>query len=99
MNIIGKIISDEKQKKLAQFIRARRYLVWHVNDLENLSPESIVEHILNYGDWDDVQKLISILGYQDIVSIFNRQIKRARNNYRPEVTNYFRHYFKDKCHV
>lgn len=99
MNNSNKIISCKYQKKLAQFIRARRYLVWHINDLDNLSPESIVEHVLNYGDWNDVQKLISILGYQDIMSIFLKQISRPRNNYRPEIINYFKLYFKDKCYA
>jgi hypothetical protein len=79
-----------------QFIKKRPYLVWYVKDLEKLSDESIVEHVLNYGNWDDVQEMIKILGMSKTAEIFRRKSKKSkmgRTNYRPEIINYFSLYF------
>ena len=76
------------------FIKKRPYLVWSVKDLEHLSEAAIVESVLNYGDFDDVKKMISILGIKKTAAIFRKQIKRKRNNYRPDIKNYFQFYFK-----
>ncbi len=77
-----------------QFIKKRPYLVWYVKDLEKLSDESIVEHVLNYGDWDDVQKMIKILGIKKTAAIFWKKSRQKRCNYRKRTKNYFSLYFK-----
>ena len=59
------------KNQLKKFMRERKFLVWYVKNPENLNVESIVEHTLNYGDWDDVQKLIKILGIKKIAEVFN----------------------------
>ncbi len=79
--------------ELKKFMKTRKYLVWYVKEPENLPAESIVEHTLNYGDWDDVQKLIKIIGIKQMAEIFRKQTGGFRTNYRPEVSNYFRLYF------
>ena len=76
-----------------QFIKKRPHLVWYVKDLEKLSEESIVEHVLNYGNFDDVKKMFKILGIKKTASIFKKQISQKRNNYTPQVANYFNLYF------
>ena len=76
------------------FIKKRKYLVWYTKNYENLSSESIVEATLNYGNWNDVKKLISILGIKKTAVIFKKQIAWKRKKYRPEVENYFKLYFK-----
>lgn len=77
------------------FIRKRPYLVWYTKNYENLSKEAIVESVLNYGDFDDVKKMISILGLKRTASIFKKQITgRRRINYDPKTMNYFKLYFK-----
>lgn len=68
--------------------------MWYVKDLDNASEEAIVESVLNYGDFDDVKKMIKILTIKKTASIFNRQIQRKRNNYDPKIKNYFKLYFK-----
>jgi len=80
--------------KLKNFIKSRQSLVWYVKNLEKLSPESLVEHTLNYGNWEDVQKLIAILGIEKVADIFRKQTRGKRINYRPEILNYFQLYFK-----
>jgi len=78
-----------------EFIKKRPYLVWYTKNFDRLSKESIVEAVLNYGDWDDVQKMISILGMRKIARIFRKQTRKGRRiNYRPEIKNYFQLYFK-----
>lgn len=76
------------------FLKNRQYLFWYVKDLNKLIENVIVEHILNYGDWEDFKGLINILGLEKIAEIFYQDIKKNRNNYRPEVQNYFQLYFQ-----
>lgn len=79
--------------KIHDFIKKRPYLIWYVKDLDHLSVESIVEHVLNYGDWDDVQEMIKILGIKKTAVVFRKESGRWRSNYRPEIANYFNLYF------
>ncbi|MBU0646833.1 hypothetical protein KKC67_02745 [Patescibacteria group bacterium] len=79
-----------------QFIKKRPYLVWYVKDLNKLSEESIVEHVLNYGDWDDVQKMIKILGIKKTAKIFRTKAKPSkmhRQNYADITKHFFTLYF------
>jgi len=79
-----------------EFIKKRPYLVWYVKDLDGLNEESIVEHVLNYGNWDDVQEMIKILGIKKTAEIFREKStpdKFGRQNYRPEIKHYFQLYF------
>jgi hypothetical protein len=79
-----------------QFIKKRPYLVWYVKDLGKLDEASIVEHVLNYGDWDDVQEMIKILGMKKTAEIFREKSKPdkfGRQNYDAIVKNYFKLYF------
>lgn len=75
------------------FIKKRRYLFWYVKNPTKVSNESLVEAVLNLGDWDDVKKMIKILGVKKVAIIFNKQSNKKRSNYRPEVKNYFKLYF------
>ncbi len=45
-----------------EFIKKRKHLIWYVRNYDKLNAEAIVEATLNYGDWNDVQRLIKILG-------------------------------------
>lgn len=76
------------------FIKKRKYLIWYTKNYRGLTAEAIVEATLNYGDWDDVQKLISILGIKKTAAIFKKQAKQKRCNYEPEIKNYFQLYLK-----
>ncbi|MEK7669468.1 MAG: hypothetical protein AAB350_02670 [Patescibacteria group bacterium] len=81
-----------------EFIKERPYLVWYVGkkDLDRLDEPSIVEHVLNYGNWDNVQKMIKILGLKKTAEIFYKKStpdKFGRQNYRPEIKHYFQLYF------
>jgi len=63
---------------------------------DRLGPEPVVEATLNYGDWDDVQTLISILGIKKVAKIFREKSKPSamgRQNYRTKTKHFFTLYF------
>ena len=47
----------------AQELIKNKQLIWYTNQYDKLDDEAIVEAVLNYGDWDDVQSLIKTLGH------------------------------------
>lgn len=78
------------------FIKKRKYLIWWVRDYDKLKAESIVEATLNYGDWDDVQTLIKILGIKKVAKIFREKSQPSavgRQNYFKKTKHYFNLYF------
>lgn len=79
---------------LANFVRKKPYLFWHVKNPARISEEAAVEGILNYGDFGDVKKLFSILGLRKTAFIFRRHSRKRRSNYDPKIANYFRLYFR-----
>ncbi|MDP2693153.1 MAG: hypothetical protein Q8O88_05980 [bacterium] len=79
---------------IQQFIKKRPYLVWYVQDPAKLSNEAIVEAVLNYGDFDDVKKMIKILGIKKTAMIFNKKNRQPRNNFNPKISNYFKLFFE-----
>ncbi len=84
----------KEKNKIHNFIKERSYLVWYVKDLDALSEESIIEAVLNYGDFKDVQKMITILGINKTAKIFRQQTQQVKRcNYRPKTKNYFQLYF------
>ena len=55
-----------------------------------------MEAVLNYGNWDDVKKLVAILGIKKVAKIFREKSKPSkigRQNYREKTKNYFSLYF------
>lgn len=79
---------------LNSFIKKKHYLVWYTKNYDNLSKEAVIEAVLNYGDFDDVKKIIKILGIKKTAEIFFKQSSKKRNNYNPKIANYFSLYFK-----
>jgi GTP cyclohydrolase II len=80
--------------EINEFIKKRPGLVWSTMQYDKLSEEVIVEAVLNYGDWRDVQEMIKILGIKKVALIFNEEAKQKRCNLRPEIVHYFNLYFK-----
>jgi len=75
-------------------IKEKPYLAWYVSDPTRLSDESVLEHVLNYGNWEDVQSFIKISGLERTIALFNKTNDRPRSNYLPEVSHYFTRYFQ-----
>jgi hypothetical protein len=81
-------------KKPLDLVQEKPYLFWYVKDKECLSEETIVEAILNRGDFDDFLKLIDIMGIKRVAEIFYRQTSLKRSNYSKKTENYFRLFFE-----
>lgn len=79
--------------KIHEFARKRPHLFWYAKNLHKLSEEAIVEGVLNYGGWDDVQELIAILGLAKTAKIFRTKTNLKRCNFKPQIKNYFKLYF------
>ena len=81
--------------KAQEYIKKHPYLIWWVKQYDKLNDEAIVEAVLNYGDWDDVQSIIKTLGIKKVAAIFRDQTnpKRMRCNYYKLTKNYFTLYF------
>ncbi len=79
--------------KLQKFIKKRKYLFWDVR-LDGLDEPAVVERILNYGDWDDVQEMFGVIGIKKVADVFKKQIVQPRNNYRGQIKNYYTMYFE-----
>lgn len=82
--------------EINNFIKKRPHLIWHTKDFKNISEQAAVEAVLNYGDWDDIQALIEIMGMEKVAKIFrekSRASKVGRQNYRKRAKNYFTLYF------
>ncbi|MFA6376889.1 MAG: hypothetical protein WCX69_05835 [Candidatus Paceibacterota bacterium] len=80
--------------EINEFIKKRPGLVWSTMQYDKLSEEAIVEAVLNYGNFKDVNEIIRILGIKRVAEIFKQEANQKRCNLRPEVRNYFNLYFK-----
>lgn len=78
---------------MQEFIESRPYLFWSTKSVDTLSPEAVVEAVLNYGDFEDVKQLLSLLGTSTVGEIFHKQLQQKRNNYEPRIAHYFSLYF------
>lgn len=77
---------------LAKLFQKKPYLAWYISDRKNLSDESKLEHILNYGNWDDFLKAEEELGLKRINAMFKKITGKKRVNLRPQTVNYFSKY-------
>ena len=85
------------------FIRQHSSLFWYIPEdkKEDISPDVLVEFILNYGDMDAVKGLFSIYGIDRIAEIFLNSIslsERRKGNYNELTLNYFTILFSKYAH-
>ena len=82
--------------EIKAFIRENSALFWYTPEdkKEEISPEFLVETILNYGSMEDVKKLIKILGIKEMAKVFFNATGRKKLNYYPEIYNYFKLFFR-----
>jgi len=82
--------------ELKAFIKEKSNLFWYTPEKkkEDISPELLVETILNYGTLEEVKTMIRIMGIKEVASIFFSAQGRKKMNYYPEIYNYFSLFFK-----
>lgn len=85
----------EHSEEIKEYIRKRSSLFWHIKPdaKERISLESLVEHILSWGNGDDVRRLFELLGTEKVAEIFYKQISRQRVNYKSRTMYFFKLYF------
>lgn len=70
-----------------------RKLVWYVKSYDTLEERSIVEHVLNYGDWQDFKDMLQIMGVGNAARVFRQWAFAKRSNYHKRTAEYFNLYF------
>jgi len=68
--------------------------MWSTRSYDTLSPQVIVESVLNYGDWPDFTRLTEIFGIKQTSQLFDELKNKKRTNLRPKTINYFTKYFE-----
>lgn len=79
---------------IQSFASKNPHLFWSVKDPKKLSTESIVEGILERGDFDDFKKIMGILGIKKLSEIFTNLSSSKRKNMSSKTIHYFKLYFK-----
>lgn len=76
--------------EIKEFIHQHSNLFWYTPEdkKEEISPEFLVESILNYGDLNDVRNLIQIMGIEQLSEVFNSIQGRKKLNYYPEIYHF-----------
>ena len=85
--------------EIKAFIRENSSLFWYTPEdkKEEISPEFLVETILNYGDLMMVKELFGLLGIKKVAEIFFHSITlsdRRKGNFHELTVNYFTLLFK-----
>jgi hypothetical protein len=80
--------------KLAQLFKEKPYLAWYIKDTKDMSEQSMLEHILNYGDWDDYLTAEKVFGLNKTKSLYQELKNKKRVNLRNKTVNYFDLYFE-----
>jgi hypothetical protein len=86
----------EENENIQELIKENSHLFWWVpqEKKKDLSLDSLVEAILNYGDSKSVKKLFDTVGIKTVAEIFYKQINRKRTNYFKQTIHYFSLYFQ-----
>ena len=82
-----------KIKLLQNLIKKKPYLLWYTKDYENLSEGSVIDNVLNYGNWGDYLFLEKTLGVKELNGFFQDLKNQKRTNLRQQTLNYFTNYF------
>jgi len=71
----------------AEFIEKNASLFWYIKKeaIPNIDNEVLVEFIFNYGTWENVKELISIIGFQELKRVYELVTDRKVGNYIPEM--------------
>lgn len=82
--------------EVKQFIQEQKNLFWSIrkDKLEDISHDTLVEFILNFGNEKAVKKLFDLLGVDYVAEIFYKStLQNSRAMYYPLIVNFFNLYF------
>ncbi|OGM24632.1 hypothetical protein A2962_01620 [Candidatus Woesebacteria bacterium RIFCSPLOWO2_01_FULL_39_61] len=78
---------------LQKILQNKPYLAWYVKNRSTLSDVSTLEHILSYGNWDDILEAEKTVGISKMKSLFQEIASKKRVNLKPQTLNFFQNYF------
>lgn len=89
--------------EIKQYIQQNASLFWYIpeNKKNEISPELLVETILNYGDMNSIKQLFNLLGIKKVAKIFFDIIAtsdRRKGNFQELTLNYFNLVFRKYAH-
>lgn len=87
-------MTDSTVDKARDLIRNKPYLAWSTKNYDELSPQSIFESVISYGDWSDFVLLTELFGMSQSAKLFREITNKRRNNLRTQTVNYFTKYFE-----
>jgi hypothetical protein len=76
--------------ELTDFIYRHSSLFWYIPEDQkgNVSPELLIETIMNYAEMDSVKELIKLMGINRIAEVFYGLNERQKLNYYPEIFSF-----------
>jgi hypothetical protein len=87
----------ENSPELKALIRKNAHLFWYSkeSEKENLPLPVALEFFINYANKETIKELFAIVGIKTAAAVFFDQLKtqKDRNNYFPELRNFFTLYF------
>ena len=86
-------MTNDQIQKARLVIKNKPYLMWSTKNYDELSPESVFENVINYGDWADFITIKEIFGIKQSSDLFNEIKRKRRSNLTPQTINYFTKYF------
>jgi hypothetical protein len=91
---------ENKEENIKKLIIENSHFFWWVPEdkKKNLSIDSLIEAVLNYGNENSVKKLFDVIGIKQVAAIFYKQINSIRCNYYPQTKNFFNLYFQRHAH-
>ena len=81
--------------RLQELFKRKPYLAWYIGKKSKMSKQSMVEHVLNYGSWEDYLTAEKALGIKNIRAIFENIKDKKRSGLRPQTINYFQNYYHE----
>jgi len=86
-------MSEDQMTAARDIVRMDPSLIWYTKTYDDLDIRLVVEAVLNYGSWEQTQKLISILGIDKTAELFAWHKSHPRPNLHPLALNYYSYYF------
>ncbi|MBU1322775.1 hypothetical protein KKE48_05250 [Patescibacteria group bacterium] len=80
------------KQQWSDWLDKHKTLWWWVADVAKLSDESILEGVMNYGDWTDFLQLKKWWGLPKIRQLFEKMTSQRRINLRPPARTLFNDY-------
>lgn len=80
-------------KSLSQILVDRPDLNWFSSDVANLSEETALETILAYGQWEDVEQAVNLVGKKNLKNVYLKVRNKPRSILSHKTKSYFDLFF------